>query len=85
VDGDPPDFSVQQFAFAGVQTGAELQPELTHGFGDRAGAADCARGAIEAGEEPVPGGIQLTSAETDELSADERVVLFEQLAPAPVA
>src|SRR4029453_2452462 len=49
------------------------------------GAGNVAWGAGEAGEEPVPGRVQLTSAKTDELSADERVVLFEQLAPTPVS
>ena len=85
VDGDPADLAVDQLALAGVQAGADLEAELAHRLGDRAGAADRPGRAVEGGEEAVAGGVDLLAAEPDQLAPDERVVALEQVAPAPVA
>src|SRR5437899_9899961 len=57
----------------------------SHAIRDRAGAADRPSGAVEAGEESVPGRVELLPAEAGELGADVGVVGGDQRAPAPVA
>src|SRR6186713_3345859 len=83
-DRDPRDLSVQQLAFACVQSGADFESELSHLLGDRARAPDRAGRPVERGEEPVARRVDLLAAETRELAAGELMVLGEQLAPASV-
>src|SRR5437867_2572441 len=67
VDGDPGDLAVQEFALAGVQAGAHLEPQLADLLDDRLRAADRPRGPVEAREEAVAGGVDLPAAEAGEL------------------
>src|SRR4029077_12615742 len=62
-----------------------LQAKIPHGFGDRPSATNRARWAVERGEEPVAGRVELTAAKARELSSYTRMVLGDQLAPAAVA
>jgi hypothetical protein len=85
VDGDSAHLAFDHLALTGVQAGTDLQTQLFHRLGDRAGAADRSSRPVEAGEEPVTGRIELPSVIADELSTDDRVVPLEELAPCPVA
>ena len=46
-----------------MQPSPYLEPEIGHGVSNRAGAADRAGGAVEAGEEAVARGVELNSPE----------------------
>ena len=85
VDGDSAHLAFDHLALTGVQAGTDLQTQLLHRLGDRAGAADRSSRPVEAGEETVTGRIELRSVIADELSTDDRVVPLEELAPCPVA
>ena len=82
---DAANLPVDDLAFTGVHAGADLEPELVHAVGDRAGTSNRARGAIEAGEEAIPGSVELLTAEAEEFVTDERMMALEQLTPATVA
>jgi hypothetical protein len=56
-----------------------------HFLSDRLGAADRTGWAIETGEEAVACGVHLDAAVTDQLSANERVMLLQKLAPTAIA
>ena len=85
VDGDASHLPVDDLALARVKAGADLEAELSDALGDRAGAADRARRAVERGEEPVAGLVELSAPKAAELPSNESVVRFENLAPARVA
>src|SRR2546423_13682646 len=85
VEGGPAHLPVRDLALAGVEPGAELEPEAAHAVPDRAGGADRSRRPVEGGEEAVPGGVDLAAAVADELAADGGLVRLGQLAPAPAA
>src|SRR5205085_4886335 len=78
------DLSVDDLAFAGVQAGPHLDPEIADRLGDRARAPDRARGAVERRKEAVAGGVDLNPAMANELPSDDLVVLLKQLAPPAV-
>src|SRR4029078_4470387 len=85
VHGDPTDLPVHHLALPRVQPGAYLEPELAHGLGDGAGAPNGTGRAVEPCEEAVPGHVELRTAKADELAADQRVVLLEQLSPGAIS
>jgi hypothetical protein len=85
VDGQPGDLLPDALALAGVDPRPHLETELGNPLHDLAGTGDRPRGPVEAREEPVPGRVDLDSAEALELTADGRVVLLEQLSPGAVA
>src|SRR6266581_7910579 len=84
-DCDAGHFAIRDLALACVQASTNLDPKLTYGRCDRLCALDRARGAVEAGEESVAGGVHLGATEAGELPADRAVVLVEEVAPAAVA
>jgi len=49
VDGDAANLLLRQLALAGMQTGANLETELSQAFSDRPPALDGARGAVDGG------------------------------------
>src|SRR6266705_5290755 len=51
VDGDAAYLLVQPLALAGMKPGANLEAELSQAFSDCPSAVDCARRAVEGGEE----------------------------------
>ena len=69
VDCDPADLAVDDLAFARVKTGADLQAELVDALANCVGAADRAGGPVEAGEEAIACGIELSPLEPHQLSA----------------
>ena len=76
-DGDAGDLVIVELALARVEAGAHLKTECAYSLNDRFGTADRSRGAVEAGEEAVTGGVHLLAAVADEVAPDERVVAFE--------
>ena len=74
-----------ELALARVQAGADLEAQRRDAVPERGCAADRACGAVEGGEEAVPGRVDLVAAEALELAADGNTVGLEQLAPAAVA
>ena len=77
------DLRSKDLALAGMDAGADLDPECAHGIGDLECAADAARWTVERREESVPGVVDLASTEACELLADDRMVSLEG-APPPV-
>ena len=57
--GDSADLAVDELAFAGVDSGPNADAEVAYPFGDLERAADGSRRPVEAGEEPVAGGVDL--------------------------
>ena len=55
------DLSVGHHALAGMQSGADMQPQLPYPVADRLRAPDGARRSVEGREEDVPGGVDLAS------------------------
>jgi hypothetical protein len=68
-----------------VQSRADLQSELAHGFRDRTGTADRARRPVEARKEAIAGDVELRATEAHELASDDCVVALKQLPPGSVA
>src|SRR5882724_4260321 len=81
----PPSLSVYELALPGVEPDPHCDPERVSGVADRAGAADRAGGPIEAGEEAVSCGIELTAAVPNELPSDQGVIALDQFAPSGIA
>jgi hypothetical protein len=52
---------VHDLALAGMQSGADMQPQLPYPVADRLRAPDGARRSVEGREEAVPGGVDLAS------------------------
>jgi hypothetical protein len=82
---DSGQFSLVELTLADVDTGAQREAERPDARDDRLGGANRAGRAVERGEEPVARGVPFFAAEACEFSADERVVLSEQISPAAVA
>ena len=85
VDGDPRHLPVQQLTLACVETRAHLQLQRVHVLDDRLRAPDRPRRPIEAREEPVAGGVDLTSPEPDELPPYQLVVTLQELVPSTIS
>ena len=64
VYGDPPDVVVQQFAFAGVDAGADLDAQCLGVSAQGLGAADGLRRAVERDEVAVAGALHHRAAES---------------------
>jgi hypothetical protein len=77
VDGDPTDLSVNELAFAGVQTRAHLQPELLQRLANCTAAPDRPGRTVEAREEPVSRRIHFRTAVPHELLSHKLVVSGE--------
>src|SRR5688572_12812460 len=84
VNGDPYDAIPAELAFAGVETGANGEPDACGSFTDGGGTADRARRAVKRCEEAIARGIDFATAMTFELHPNEGVMLLEQLAPPSV-
>ena len=59
VHGDPSDLAVDDLALTGVQTCADLEPELAHALRDRPGASDRTGRAVEPREGTIAGDVEL--------------------------
>src|SRR6185437_1806680 len=84
-DGDPGDLALCDLALTCVKARSDADAERLDGRCDRLGAVNSARRPVEASEESVAGGVHLDAAESGQLPPDRAVVLFEELAPAPIA
>src|SRR5262249_50344220 len=69
---------------AGVQAVAHVDAERLHSAGDRSGATDRARRAVECRQEPVAEPLHLMAAKPPDLLAYHCVVTVEQVTPLPV-
>ena len=85
VDRDAADLLTDDLALAGMQAAADLQVQRAHLVANPACTAYGASRAVERGEEPVAGGVDLPPAEPRELAPCRAVVLPEQLAPTAIA
>ena len=75
----------EQFAFAGVQAGADLQVEVADAVADGGRAADRAAGAVEHGERAVAERLHEPPAMALDLLAHQAVVALQQGPPGAVA
>ena len=85
VNGNAADIAVDHFAFTGVQTGANFDPERPDFLGDGASAAHAASRTIEGGENTIAGGLNFMAAKTRKVAPDCGEVIVEQPPPALVA
>ena len=84
VNGDAAELLTHHFAFAGVHAGAHIDPKRAHGIGDCNGAANGARRAVESCEKAIASSVDLATPVPCEFTADERVMMVEQMPPALV-
>ena len=73
------------FAFADVDSGADLYPKRTRAVGDCLRAANSAGRTVEGREHAIAGRVDLPAVELFELNADHRVVAVEEGAPVLIA
>ena len=85
VHRDPCDLPVGELDLARVESRADVEAEGTHRLDDRLRAPYARAGPVECREEPVARCVDLAAIEARELAADGRVVLFDEIAPAPIA
>jgi hypothetical protein len=64
-----------------VDAGAHFDADRGQRFAEGGRGLDGPGGAVERGEEPVAGCVQLPAREPGELASDDRVVTLKQLAP----
>lgn len=82
VHGDAADVGAEQFTFAGVNRGADLDPQLLRVRTNRLGAADRLRRAIEGDQVTVAGALHHRAAEPPgELPADLTEALQQRTPP----
>ena len=79
VDGDASELAAELLHFADVDTGADLDAQRLDGRDDVERAANRIVWLAEAGEKPIPGGIDLAPTVRLELLAHDAVVLGDQL------
>src|SRR5438132_13500322 len=85
VDGHTGDVAGGQFAFPGVEAGANLQSETAEAVSDGPGALHRPRGGIERDEKAVASALYLAAPEELYLAPNEGIVLGQQGVPAGVA
>src|SRR5437868_275289 len=85
VNRDSADLLVDPFDLSGVDAGADLQAKRAHGVDDSACVTDGSRGAVEGGEEAVPGGVDLLAPITTKQGADGLMVALDERFPGMVA
>src|SRR5215217_2941916 len=85
VDSDAADVVTAQLDFATVKTATHTHADGMDRIAYGAGAAHGSSRPVEGRQEPVPGGLDLSTAEAFEFGADEAVVGGEQLGPSAVA
>jgi hypothetical protein len=85
VYGDPAHMVSGELDLSRVQPAADMKTERLHAHGDRMGASDCACWAVEGREKAIARGVHLSAAAAFQLSADNRVVTLQEVAPCAVA
>lgn len=85
VNGNAAHLIPHDLALAGMEPGADVDPERPDVVGDRAGAADTARRTVEGRQEAVTGRVDFTAPEPLEITPDNGVMAVQQVAPAAVA
>jgi hypothetical protein len=85
MDGDSGHVGAGDLAFAGVESGPDLQFEAPHAVADDPGALYRPAWRFEGGQEAVAGGLDLPALPDFELSSDQGVMALEDLPPAGVA
>src|SRR4051812_35196161 len=69
------------FDLTRMQSGPHVNAEASHRLGDRTGAPDRPRRAIEDGEEPIAGRRDLSTPTSFQLAADDLVMRTKNIAP----
>ena len=83
--GDARDLAIVQLAFAGMDTGANLEADGPDGIANGRSRLDGPRRSVEGGEEAVPRRVELGAAVAADLTSDKRVVPRQQIPPGSVA
>src|SRR5437763_16887713 len=84
-DRDAADLAVDQLAFAGVDSYPNADAEMVDPLGDLERAAAGSRRPVEAGEEPVAGGVDLYAPPAVECAAHDRMMLLNEVLPRSIA
>jgi hypothetical protein len=84
VDGNPADLLAGSLGLSGMQAGPDGDPQLGDCRDNPIGGANRLRRLTKRSEEPVSGGIDLSTTEPAELSANRGVVGRNELPPGPV-
>jgi hypothetical protein len=85
VDRNASNLSINQLAFACMNTDADLKTETTHRLADREAAPDCTCGAIERCENAISGSTNFGPAKSREFGANRSVIGLDDILPSPVA
>jgi hypothetical protein len=85
VDVYPAELAVEDLALPDMDPGPDPDTERAHRVAHRARAPDGRGRGVEGGEEPVAGGVELTTCEMLELDPDHTVMPGQELPPPPVA
>ena len=68
-------------AFAGMETGTDIDPECRERIANRRGRLDSAGWPVKGGEEPITGCVELPPLVPGKLAANDGVMLLKQLPP----
>jgi len=85
VNSDSGDVVSMAFDLAGVEPDAYVDAEVSKLIANGRRAADAAAGSVERRQEPVAGRLDLASAESVELGANQAVMCCEQVPPTAIA
>ena len=85
VNGYTADVIAHHFAFPGMQSSTDIDPERTYSVVDGASATNAARWTIKGGKNTVTGRLNFAAAKALETAPDRNVMVVEELAPTAVA
>jgi hypothetical protein len=84
VNGYAANVVTHNLAFAGMQSGANINSERVYFFYNRAGAADAARRAVKCGEYSVSGRFNLSASQPSKVTSDGHMMIVKQFPPATI-
>src|SRR4029453_16455198 len=82
---DPVNLAARELDLAGVQAGADFEPEAAHGIADPAGAAHGGARPVKSGQESVARRVDFPAAGAVEFLADDRVMARKELGPGGIS
>ena len=84
MDGDASEVSIQDLDLASMKPRSDLQVKLADAFSDRLGALNRPSRPVKDSQQPVAGGLDLSSTESDKLTSGNQEMILQQGVPAPV-